>query len=413
MVTYNKAYRILLTAVIVWFIACLVILHYISNINLFEPHDIAVSMLKTGKMKYFLNGQFNYNYQFPIYPYLLFLIYKIFGVMPKAGVVLNLLFHSLAVLLAMPFFNQAGKRISINAIKNNATVIALVASLAMLFHPLINYYALEDIHPLSADLFFLMLTLYSIMHYNERPNTTHLILLGIVFGLSILDRPTLGVCIIPFFISLKGQTNRLTKVGLVLGIGMLVLMPWLYRNYTIYNKLSLSSSTGQNLWIGIQEQTGGTTTLPSGDTYYKLISDSEWHSVQKLNSEEQSDYFMQKYRKEISNNPSLLLKMYLVKLNNFWLFRNGIGSVYNKKITGLLPIYKCIYLSVLLLAIGFILIVKKDAFLIFSIPLSLSLLQAVFYIETRHRIIIEPLLIFMAIGCLCIVQERLFRKKNA
>src|ERR1700739_4224315 len=123
---YNKPYKVLLIAVVVWFIARLAILHYITNINLFEPHGIAVTMLKTGEMKYFLNGQFNYNYQFPVYPYLLFLVYKVFGIIPKAGIVLNLIFHSISVLMAFSFFNWVGKRISVVAIKDNATVIALL-----------------------------------------------------------------------------------------------------------------------------------------------------------------------------------------------------------------------------------------------------------------------------------------------
>lgn len=411
--SYTKAFKALLISVIGWFIVRLVMLHYISNINLFEAHDIAVNLVQTGSMKYFLNNQFNYNYQFPVYPYLLFLLYKTFGIIPKSGIILNLIFHSIAVILSLPFFTWVAEQINSVAIKTNPVIISLLSSLVMLFHPLLNYYTIIDVHPFATDLFFLMCVLYCIMKYSKTPNTKNLILLGIVFGLAMLDRPTFVICIIPLYLSLKNTSHKLKKVVTVLGIGMIILVPWLYRNYTIYNKLTLTSSTGQNLWIGIQQQTGGSTTLPNGDSYYKLINDSEWKTIGALNSEQQSDYFLNKYKQAIENNPGLFIKMYLIKIKNFWLFRNDIGSLYSERVNSFIPIYKCIYFIMLVLAIGLILLIKRQALLIFSVPLALSLIQSVFYVETRHRIIIEPLLAFMAIGCIFIIIDKVAKRKYA
>jgi len=413
---YNKAKRILLLSVITWLIVRVVILFLIHHVNLFEVHDIAVNMVQTGEMKYFFNGQFNYNYQFPVYPSLLFILYKCFGIIPKLGLGLNFLLHSLAVLMSLPFFYLVALTIKIEGVHKNSAIIALLASLAILFHPLINYYALLNIHPFICDLFFLMLTLFCITRYQKGPTNKNLLLLAIAFGFTILDRPTLVICILPFFLSLNASfsfINRLLKTLIVLAIGFTILSPWLYRNHTIYHKFTVTSSTGQNLWLGIQQKTGGTTALTNGSNYYSLIQPEEWQSISKLNSEEQSDYFKDKYKQTIDDNPGLLVKMYLVKLQNFWLFRDNMGSEYSQQVKSLIPIYKWIYSFVLLLSFIFILLAKREARLIFSIPLSLSLLQAVFYIETRHRLIIEPILIFMAISTIYIIASTLSNKKNA
>jgi len=66
----------------------------------------------------------------------------------------------------------------------------------------------------------------------------------------------------------------------------------------------------------------------------------------------------------------------------------------------------------LLLAIYFVTRAKKGALFIFSVPLALSLAQAVFYVETRHRVIIEPILLFMAISSVFILRATISAKKD-
>jgi hypothetical protein len=190
-------------------------------------------------------------------------------------------------------------------------------------------------------------------------------------------------------------------------------MPWLYRNYLIYGRISINSSLGQNLWIGIQEKTNASTYLPNGKTYFSLIPNDEWLKINGLNPIEQSDYFIEKYKAEIKNHPSLWLKMYLIKLENFWLFREGIGMEYSVKIKRFIPFYQVIYISILLLTLYFVYISKRNSIVIFSIPLALSFIHALFYVETRHRVITEPILFFMAACAAFMLLEKFSNKKNA
>lgn len=410
-----KRKKAFVSIVIGWLIIRITLLYFISNFTLFEVHDIAVNMVQSGEMKYSLHTQWNYNYQFPVYPSLLFVIYKTFGIIPKLSIILNCILHSLSAFAAFNVFNWFAKNCKIEVVKIRAKTISLLASLGLLFHPLINYYTLMNIHPFSLDLFLMILSLLYMVRYLKNSTSANLILLGIAFGLTLLNRTTFIILIIPFFLS-HIRTNplitTLKKSFIVLLIGTIFLIPWLYRNYSIYNKLSLTSSVGQNLWLGIQEKTEGTANLPDGSSFYNLVPQYEWKIILRLNSEEQSDYFFEKYKRAFIDNPILLLKMYSIKLKHFWLFRTGLGTEYSTQIKSWIPFYKLIYIITLLLAIYFIIKAKINALVIFSIPFTLSLLHAIFYVETRHRIIIEPILLFMAICAIFILHSTIAQKRN-
>ncbi|MBI2268950.1 MAG: glycosyltransferase family 39 protein [Bacteroidetes bacterium] len=366
-------------------------------------------------MKYFFYNQYNYNYQFPVYPYLLFLLYNLFGIIPKAGIILNCVFHSLSALLGFQVFHWFTSRSRIQVVKDHALPISFITSLGILFHPLINYYTLMIIHPFSLDLLMMVVSLFLMIRYLKKSDTRNIIIFGFAFGLTLLNRTSFIVLIFPFFLSLiltHSFIHAFRKSFIVLLIGITFLSPWLYRNYSIYHKLSLISSVGLNLWLGIQEKTEGGASLPDGNPYHLIIPSNEWPDIIHLNSEEQSDYFLKKYKKIVVNEPMHVLKMYVIKLKNFWAFRSKIGIEYSNEIKRLIPFYKWGYVIVLFLAIYFLAKSPRDALIIFSIPISLSLLQAIFYVETRHRVIIEPLLLFMATCTVYILNNILSRKKN-
>ena len=129
-----------------------------------------------------------------------------------------------------------------------------------------------------------------------------------------------------------------------------------------------------------------------------------------LDPTEQSDYFFEKYLQTCIKNPMLVIKMFVVKLKNFWFFREGIGTEYSPAIKAWIPLYKGFYLVMLSLSLFFLIKGKKDALVIFSIPVALSLFHAVFYVETRHRVMIEPVLLYMAV-CAIFILTSSFEKK--
>jgi 4-amino-4-deoxy-L-arabinose transferase-like glycosyltransferase len=396
-----KEAKILLYFVIGFFLCRMLSLFFISEIIPFEVDEIAQNILRFGEMKYVQLNKENYNYQFPVYPSLLFLFYKVFGVFPKVAIVLNCLLHSLAVMCSFSVFKWFAEKCSVKTIQTNVNLISLLSSLAFLFHPLINYYSLMIIHPFSLDVCLMMFALYFMTKYFKDPTRKKLILLGIIIGVAVLDRASFIVLLFPFLVEYNSKNSFLSalkKTSVLVGICLLVLMPWVVRNYFIYDRVSINSSVGQNLWLGIQEATDGSAYTADGVDYEILLSESDWQNLSKCGPLEQSDYFLNKYKEEVKKNPAHAIKMYFIKLKNFWWFRNGIGTEYGEKIRNLVPLYKVTFILILILSVFFVFKCKKETFVLLSFLIVLSLFQAIFYVENRHRVLIEPLLIFMAIG---------------
>lgn len=394
-----------------FFLLKLIYIFRFQGFQLFEVHDIAVNMVRTGEMKYFLNGQFNYNYQFPVYPFLLFLIYKMIGILPVGGIILNLILNSLTAILAFPVFRWLLINSEKKALKKACNTIALIASLAILIHPLIAYYTLRIIHPFSLDLFLLFFCFYSMIRYFKQNSVPNFLIFCVVLGISILDRGTFIVLIIPFFFRKKmliGFRSSLLKSAVAIFISFLIISPWLARNYNHYGKFSFNSSFGQNLWLGIQKKTNGTAFFPDGKTtYYSLLSNMEWEKINQLSPVNQSKYFSNIYFSELRTDPALVIKMFFVKIKSFWWFRFNLGGSYNLLLQKLIPVYKAFYIATLFLFVLYIFMTRKACNYLLSLLFSLSILQSVFYVETRHRVIIEPFLIFMAISAIFLIADRI------
>jgi hypothetical protein len=394
----KKLTRILYSITIGWLLVRLIFLFFIPDPSLFEVHTIAVNMVQTGEMKYFLNGQWNYNYQFPIYPGILYFLYAVFGVSPKLAIIFNCILHSIAGIAGFHFFQLVGTRFNHPKWQKHISTISLLGALALLFHPVVNHYTLLMVHPFALDLSLMMICLWMMMRYFDKPSLQRLIIYAILFGIAVLNRTSMLVLIVPFFILFLKQNsviNGIKKTGIVVLIGLLISLPWLLRNYTIYHAVSINSSFGQNLWLGIQEETGGSAYLNNGQTYYHLLSNDEWKRMGKLNPVEQSNEFLKKYRATMQEDPGLIVKMFGIKMKNFWWFRQGIGTEYSPAMKAWMPVYQVVYVMILILAVLCMILLRKNLTYLIGFLITFSIFQSLFYVETRHRIIIEPILIWM------------------
>ncbi|MBL4705610.1 MAG: hypothetical protein JKY54_13890 [Flavobacteriales bacterium] len=277
--------------------------------------------------------------------------------------------------------------------------LTIIGTLGFLLHPIISQYQIGAIHPFSLDLLFACLLIYTGVCWNKI-TWKRAFIFSILIGLAILNRPTLVVFSIPFMyrmLTILKWKPLLWKGGVIVLIGILPIGMWMVRNHSIYDSWNLNSSYGQNLWIGIQEATEGTAQLPNGESYYSLMDDSTIAAINSLGPVEESNYFIQKYRQEIAEHPGKWSHMYLLKIKNFWWFRTSLGVDYGAHVTGYLIYYKIGYCIILILGLlGFLASNRVWRTVLISMLL-LSLFQASFYVETRHRILIEPFLIISSL----------------
>ncbi len=393
---------------------------FIHQVFLWEAHYIALGLLADGEFYLISDGIKNYTEQFPVFAYLVFQCYKLFGVSPYPVIVLNILISSFTgyflYRVLQYFFDECNFPEKIRKYKSPITQLSL---LLFLFHPLINYYTLYNVHPFALDLFLLILPLYLMSRWFEKPGSLNFVVYSLVLGLTILNRATLIVAIVPFFILLWRRYNLWKSIRLcsvIMFISFFVVLPWLIRNYQKDHIIGLISGTEKLLWKGSLAEADGSNYLLNGKNCYELFTVEEQRIMKSLPVREQDAFFMKKYSEIVKDKPAQLMKLYLRKLNNFWLFRKQIGNEYSEKVQKFIPLYKVIYLIILFLCTFLFVIFPKKLFPLLSVPIALSLLHSVFYVETRHRVLIEPILIFGAIisifFLLELVKVKFFLKKG-
>lgn len=396
------------------FIIKAIIIIFISSARCFEVNDIAITMFKTGEMKYFLNGHVNYNYQFPVYPFLIYLIYSIFGIYYKYVLFFNLIISSASAYFLYYLLDEFMNLFNITELNKYRKKIVFISVILFLSHPLISYYTIATIHPFALDLFISIVVLYQMFRFINKPNTLNLLIYSLLIGLGILNRTTAIVLIVPFIIisiqKLK-FISTLKHCFVIIFISIIISGGWVIRNYIKDNTLLINSSIGQNLWIGIQEKTEGTAQMQGGKNYFDLLSKEELKSLPKLSAEQQNNLFLTKYLIILKSEPLHVIKMFFIKLKNFWFFRSNIGIDYSRSIANYIIIYKIIYIIVLLLALISIFMLKAKAIVLLSYPICLSIFQSIIYVETRHRIIIEPFIIFLSIISIYYIYTHYFKRE--
>jgi hypothetical protein len=226
-----------------------------------------------------------------------------------------------------------------------------------------------------------------------------MLLLAIVAGIALLNRPTLIVFLLPF--AWINRAFLLTMAGFGLKASMLVLLlaptaTWVLRNHAMDGHFSLSSATGQNLWIGIQSATQGTAQLPDGRNYTTLLSAEERTALAATDAHGQSSFFTHKWKNELRSAPGLWWRMMGVKLRNFWLYRSHLGMHHKGLHTWALMAYK-VYAGLMLIGVLFAWREERMRLLLITV-LIFSVVQAFFYVETRHRLLVEPLLVLVVLA---------------
>ncbi len=384
--------------------------------RLWEDHTIALNILSTGNFYIDIDGAVNHSFQFPVYPTILSVLYLVFGCHPIVACLYNNFINLLTGFVLAGLLKEflACLNLSFLSEKKRKSVIRLTV-FAYILHPAINFYTLCNVHPFIQNMFFLLLATSMGLRLAKRvsspqtPDRKHTLVFGLVLGLAILDRGTALFSILPFTLVLffrKGLTKTISQLALILPLAVAVCLPWILHNYATDKITGLESAAGKDMLKGLLKNSEGSNYLSDGSFYSEAFSKAEMDHIGRLTAGQQNTYYMQRVRDIWKTHPGFAIKMYLIKLKNFWWFRTRAGNEQSQRIQKLVPLYKSFYLIVLLLVLASFYYLRGKVLILLSVPMALSLLQAAFYVETRHRIIIEPLLIFIALLALTCIFSR-------
>jgi len=398
----SQSLKILTAILVVFLLKVVVLLFGDITPETFENTEIAKNYLASGEMYYLLDGNVDYNHQFPFYGWIFILFFKIFGVsllpVQILQIFLNALFSWVVYRTTVLWFPDLARK----------TWIVFSLLIISLFHPLLLYYQLYTIHPITLDVLIfaslLFVSLYWCKHYSIKTS----VVLLIVLGITLLERSTLAVAILPSILLSVKNKDQLFRISIIMTLAIMVFAgPWIIRNHYYTGKIQMTSGTWRYLWVGIQEETDGTNVLPNGESYYALFPKEIGDNWSGKNLNQQLDFYKINYLMTWDESPTHVLKMWGVKIKNMFWFSSSAGGIHKDSIW--VSIYKFLQL-VLLVFVMIGLFVKRDSklWLLFSACLALVLIQSFFYVETRHAL---PFHFIWWIG-MFLVMEWLFSMKG-
>lgn len=346
----------------------------------------------------------------PGYQFFLAGIYGIFGHHWPVVWVIQALLHVLTgwliFLIAKRLFPQTGEK------------IGLVSAGLFLFHiDLIEGVGMLLTEPLF--IFLSTLTVYSAIKFFQSPNGKNIIFLGLVSGLAVLARPTilLFLPLIVLFLLFQKKIklfHRLIYSFLLIVIPVLLIAPWTYRNYKIYNYFILTTGAGgYNLWVGNHHGANGELDIQTPEMVDYLVNKGVAASNEKGEKE---------FLSFIKTYPNEYLKLLLMKTSKYFSLIRPVGWWDHLRGTVFLPItlgWSALFSALVFIfgLSGFWLAFKQEKnYLVWLIQLFLILTPLAIILTivgTRYRYPVYPLMaIFAGYWLINFWQNREKRKSN-
>jgi len=365
---------------------------FVPNINTWEDYVIAENIINSGDFYCMNDGAVNHSFQFPVYPILLSIAIAIYHT-PVAGVLLNILLSAISCHIFLRNLQNLHHEAWLKIASKHLRYLALLP----LLHPAFAYYELTNAHPFIHD--FLMLNIACAALLKSTDSSTKKPLeIGLLFGLSILGRGTFIV--FPMLALLLLLLRKNYKRAMLIAIGTaLMLAPWLAHNYLSDGLVGLTSTSGKILWKGSLHHSDGGNYLHNGQNYYSALSADDLTILGQSSVKEQNDFFNQRYLTLLREEPLHVLRMFAIKLKNFWFFGDISGTEHPPALIALWTTYRVCNFIFIALLFGLLFKVRSSAFLILPLVL-FSMLQCWFYFESRHRLILEPFLIVILVHLL-------------
>jgi 4-amino-4-deoxy-L-arabinose transferase-like glycosyltransferase len=370
--------------------------------TVWEDGDMAENLVRTGAMFHVTHGVANHSFTFPVYASLVAITYEAFGVGSQAVLALNLALGSLNAWVLALLFGRLFDRLDVPARwRRDRNHVVALAVFVFLVHPVIAYYAMRNVHPLGLDMLVLDVVLLESLRAADSGGTARdCVRVGVVLGLALLTRTTLAVGVFPFFLRTWRHARWATPLrrGLVVAaVALAIGFPWLAHNYATEGVIGYTSTTGEILWKGSLEGSTGSNYLSNGKSYLSALTDEDEAHLASIGVDAQNRWFFAKFVDEVRESPRRTASLYVGKLRSFFWFRSDLGSEYGEVMRRGIPLYKAFYVTLLGFALVSSFVVGRTVWPVLSVAILLGAFQSLFYVETRHRVVVEPLLAFLAV----------------
>lgn len=289
--------------------------------------------------------------------------------------------------------------------------VGFLAALLAAFHPGLIIYAVK-LHPLTFDALFISFSLLAMIIAAAKLNLRNATLAGLAGGICVMSRPTilLFLPLAMIFILIQNKLGFKKGAGYFFAFAAfcgIIILPWVLRNYAVQGQFMLTrSNTPYVFWLGNNPNFSGSAFTKDGKGVFELAPSALMAKLATLDEVGQNKEFLNAALTHVKQYPLGFIIRTVKKFYYFWWFTPQAGLLY----PGIwLILYKMFYILIFASAVwGLYLTFKVRDFgrlnelsIILLALLSISAVQSLFYIETRHRWGVEPvLLVFSAKGFL-------------
>ena len=363
--------------------------------NFWEYEVIAHNLLAGRGFVYTHMGLERHAYVEPLYPLFVAAVYLVSGASVWALAVVQCAVSSL---IAVAVYELA--RLTFD----RRTAIA--AGLIVIIHPGLAANAVR-FHVVTFDALGMATVALCAMLWMREPRSGRAALFGAVTGVCVLTRPTiLGFS--SLFVVWVAVRRRVAPMHalIALGTATAIVAPWVVRNYVVLDAFVFTRShVGFGFWLGNHPGATGGEGDPDDPTGSRSLFDrapASFREVVLAQPDEiaQDRVFRDAARRYVVDHPVEFVMRTAKKLVYFWGFSPYAGKRYR---TADVVIYRAFYIAIVMLALIGLIVVdwrdrrQADGVRVVLLTLAtISLSQALFYVQGRHRLALEPLLIVLS-----------------
>jgi len=361
----------------------------------YEYEAIADNLVKHGTYAYSFYGLGPLrptSFMPPVYPLFLALLRWCTGDIPWLYKVFQIVISSLTVLVLYALtYDLSGKEIP-----------SLLAGLIMAVYPPLVAYGIS-INTVTFETFFVIVGIWSVLRAVKRNSVFAASLVGLTLSLAALTRATWLALLLLLLIWMVAYPTskprrRMRQVVVLIIVAVLVLSPWIVRNYLLHGKVVVTSTNGGlNFWIGNNPNATGEYIFPTRINRDLVLSVADRPEL------ERDRVFYAQGLAFVRRNPYRFLSLFCKKLFYFLFFRPNIGSSYS---TADIPLFEWAKIGFIvswlaLLPFAFLGLLHAEigtrAQLLLALPLVTSaIISAIYFVGTRFRTPADGLVIIWA-----------------
>jgi 4-amino-4-deoxy-L-arabinose transferase-like glycosyltransferase len=282
----------------------------------------------------------------------------------------------------------------------------VLAAAGTALHPALLYFDTHKLHPLGFDTLLAVGGLQLALGLSPAVSRGRLLVTGVLHGVALLERATF-LPLLPLALLRLRSGRALARASLVyLSLALLPTGLWLGRSVLVYGTPVLNPEAAEFLWRGNNPVASGTNFARGARLVpvFEAAPAQFRREVLACDEAGQRRAFRREALRFMREQPLDAARLYLRKLGAFLWFSEHAGRLYPPV---LVRAYRIGYAALALAACAGLVALRRRppesrrrglALVLFF--LSVGAIQSVFYVETRHRWAVEPLLVVLAAGAL-------------